>query len=436
MPTGSQPQLVRALGRWTLTALVVNGVIGSAIFGLPDDIVRLVGAAAPWAYVLAAVGVAVIIAVCAELSSQFREAGGAYLYAREAFGRFWGVQMGWFVWLVRLTAAAANANLFVIYLGEFWPGATAPLPRGLILTALIGTLTAINLRGVSSGGRLSNLFTFAKLLPLGLLIVGGLALGPVAAAEAAPVASPPDWVGALLVLMFTFGGFDMALMSAAECKNPERDLPFALFTGLGIITAFYVLLQVVAMRTVPDLAHSARPLADAARSFAGPAGAAFIALAAMVSTAGYLSAQLIGVPRLTYALAVHGDFPRWLGAVHGRFRTPHISILAWGVLTLALAVYGNFIWNVSLSAAARLLTYGASCVALIQLRRLRPDAPALRLPLGVPLAVIGLVLCAVMATAMDTSHAWIIGAVVVVAAVNWGLVRQTRRAKADASGKN
>lgn len=426
MPAEPQPPLVRALGRWTLTALVVNGVIGSAIFGLPDDMVRLVGSAAPWAYVLAAAGVAVIIAVCAELSSQFREAGGAYLYAREAFGRFWGVQMGWFVWLVRLTAAAANANLFVVYLGEFWPGVTAPLPRALILTALLGTLTLVNLLGVSGGARVSNLFTFAKLLPLGLLILGGLALGPAAMSGGATAPAAPDWVGALLVLMFTFGGFDMALIAAAECRHPERDLPFALFTGLGIITAFYVLLQVVAMRTVPDLAHSARPLADAARSFAGPAGAAFIALGAMVSTAGYLSAQLIGVPRLTYALAAHGDFPRWLGAVHPRFRTPYASILAWGVLTLALGLYGNFIWNVSLSAAARLLTYGASCVALIQLRRSRPSAPALRLPLGVPLAVLGLALCVVMATAMDTTHAWIIVAVAVVAAVNWGLVRVRR----------
>ncbi|MDI1319044.1 MAG: hypothetical protein PSW75_02470, partial [bacterium] len=152
-----------------------------------------------------------------------------------------------------------------------------------------------------------------------------------------------------------------------------------------------------------------------------------IALAAMVSTSGYLSAQLIGVPRLTYALAAHGDFPRWLGAVHPKFRTPYVSILAWGGLTLALAAYGNFIWNVSLSAAARLLTYGASCVALIQLRRLRPNAPALRLPLGVPLALIGLALCAVMATGMVTSHAWIIGAVAVVAAVNWALVRRGER---------
>jgi amino acid transporter len=379
--------------------------------------------------VLAAIGVAVIIGVCAELASQFREAGGAYLYAREAFGRFWGVQMGWFGWLVRLTAAAANANLFVTYLGEFWPGVTAPLSRALILAALLGTLTFINLRGVSAGGRTSNFFTFAKLLPLALLIVGGLALGPVVA-PAGPATAPviaSDWVGALLVLMFTFGGFDMTLMPAAEYKDPERDLPFALFTGLGIITAFYVLLQIVAMRTVPDLAHSERPLADAARSFAGPAGAALMALGAMVSTAGYLSAQLVGVPRLTYALAVNGDFPRWLGAVHPKFRTPHVSIIAWGILTLALALYGNFIWNVSLSAAARLLTYGASCVALIRLRRLRPAAAAWRLPLGVPLALAGLALCFVMATAMDTSHAWIIAAVAMVAAVNWGLVRKIPR---------
>lgn len=358
--TNPTPPLVRALGRWTMVALVVNGVIGSAIFGLPDDIVRLVGDAAPWAYLIAALAMLVFMAVFAELSSQFSDAGGPYLYAREAFGRFWGIEMGWFTWLVRLTAAAANANLFVIYLGEFWPAATQPLPRALLLAALLGTLTLINLRGVTGAARLSNFFTAAKLLPLALLIVLGLVLAPAAGASSpAPAVSGVEaWTSAFIVLLFTYGGFDMALIPAGECKDTRRDLPFALFTGLAVITTVYVLLQVVAMRTVPDLAQSQRPLADSARTLIGPVGARFIALGAMVSTSGYLSAQLIGVPRLTFALAQRGDFPPAFGAVHEKFRTPYVSIVVWGVLTFVLALFGNFIWNVSLSGAARLLTYG------------------------------------------------------------------------------
>jgi amino acid transporter len=412
-----------------MVALVVNGVIGSAIFGLPDDIVRLVGDAAPWAYLIAAAAMLVFMAVFAELSSQFNEAGGPYLYAREAFGRFAGIEMGWFTWLVRLTAAAANANLFVIYLGEFWPGATQPLPRALILAALLGTLTLINLRGVTGAARLSNLFTAAKLLPLFALIALGFALAPDSVTPSAPpaVTGLTAWTSAFIVLLFTYGGFDMALIPAGECKDTRRDLPFALFTGLAVITTVYVLLQVMAMRTVPDLANSARPLADSARTLVGPVGAALIALGAMVSTSGYLSAQLIGVPRLTFALAQRGDFPPLFGAVHEKFRTPHVSIIAWGVLTFALALFGNFIWNVSLSGAARLLTYGLACAALLRLRRMRPDAPAFRVPAGGLVAVVGLLICLVMVRFIDTTHVWVIGVVAAVAAVNWWDARRRAR---------
>lgn len=430
-PAEHQPRLVRAIGRWTLVALVVNGVLGSAIFGLPGSIVKLVGSAAPLAYLLAAAAMLVFIGVFAELGSQFDEPGGPYLYAREAFGRFWGVQMGWFTWLVRLTAAAANANLFVTYLGEFWPDATAPGPRALLLAALLGALTLVNYRGVAGAARLSNLFTAAKLLPLALLIVAGFALTPAAPVPAAAgiPAGWADWMSAFLVLLFTYGGFDTALIPAGECRDTRRDLPFALGAGLAVIAAIYVLLQVVAMRTVPNLADSARPLADAARALVGPRGAAFIALGAMISTSGYLSAQLIGVPRLTYALAQRGDFPASFGAVHPRFRTPHISILAWGALALALALYGSFIWNVALYGAARLLTYGLSCAALIKLRRSRPSAAAFRLPAGDLLAGLGLLLCVVMARAMELTHAWIIAVVATIGALNWLVVRSDDRSE-------
>ena len=424
MTDPARPALLRSLGRWTMVALVVNGVLGSAIFGLPGTIVKLVGSAAPLAYLLAAVAMLVFIAVFAELSSQFSEAGGPYLYAREAFGRFWGIEMGWFTWLVRLTAAAANANLFVIYLGEFWPGATAPLARALLLAGLLGTLTLINYRGVTGAARLSNIFTAAKLLPLALLIIAGFALASTVPVPVTPPPAETKWMGAFLVLLFTFGGFDTALIPAGECKDSRRDLPFALGVGLAVITAIYVLLQIVAMRTVPNLTESARPLADAARALVGPVGAAFIALGAMISTSGYLSAQLIGVPRLTYALAQRGDFPAAFGAVHPRFRTPHISILVWGVLTFALALYGSFIWNVALYGAARLLTYGLSCAALIKLRRARPDAPAYRVPAGNLVAGLGLILCALMAQAMELTHAWIIAVVAAIAAANWFAVRK------------
>src|SRR5439155_1651535 len=147
---------------------------GSGVFGLPSLVAGLVGGAAPLAYLAAAAGMGVIMACFAEVASRFREAGGPYLYARVAFGRFAGIEIAWLTWLARLTAAAGNANLFVIYLSEFWPRASNLAPRLAVLTLLVGFLAAVNYRGVRAGAHLSDFFTVAKLLPLAAFVVTGL----------------------------------------------------------------------------------------------------------------------------------------------------------------------------------------------------------------------------------------------------------------------
>ncbi len=425
MSAPAPPQLVRVLGRWTLVALVINGVIGSGIFGLPDDIAREIGAAAPWAYLLAAVGVGALMGIYAELGAQSREAGGSYLWAREAFGRHAGIQMGWFVWLTRLASAAANANLFVVYLGEFWPGATAAGPRALLLTTMLGGLTLLNYRGVRAGARVSNIFTIAKLLPLVLLIVTGLLFAH--KITPAPLVHEPgatNWLNAFVVLLFAYGGFETAMIPLAEAKNPARDVPFALMTGLIVIAGSYTLLHFVAMWTVPDLANSSRPLADAARTLLGDRAAQFVSLGAMVSTFGFLCAQLVAVPRLTYALAIGGDFPAVFGRVHERHRTPGVSILFWGVLVLVLALSGSFIWNAVLSVASRIISYVMVCGAFVKLRHSRPATGTFRLPAGHFCAALVLTFCAVLLTRLNADHGRIIVVVGLIALVNWLVVRR------------
>src|SRR5713226_4244999 len=165
------------MGRWTLTALILNTVVGSGIFGLPSVVAGYVGRWSPLAYLIAAAGVAVIMACFAEVASQFGESGGPYLYTREAFGRFLGIETGWLLWLVRLTGAAAAADLFTSYLAELWPGVKEPLPRLAVLSLLIGFLAIVNYRGVKSGAVASNVFTVAKLSALiSFAIAGGIFL--------------------------------------------------------------------------------------------------------------------------------------------------------------------------------------------------------------------------------------------------------------------
>ncbi len=427
---------MRAMGRWSLTALMVNSIIGSGIFGLPSVLAGLVGAASPWAVLLAGAAVSVIMACFAEVASQFTQAGGPYLYARVAFGRLTGIQTGWMLWLARLTAPAANANLFVIYLGEFWPHAKEPVPRFLVLTLLVGILGLINYRGVRSGTRVSNFFTVAKLLALLVVIIAGVfyllaqhKLSPLLASTTGSNA----WLKAVLLLVFAYGGFENALVPVSEAKDPRRDTVFSLFAALVTCTLIYTLIQWVVVGALSDPAHSERPLADVARLVLGNRGAAFIAVGALVSFYGYLSANILAVPRITFALAEGGDFPSIFAAVHSRFRTPYFSILVFALLTWLLALLGSFSWNLTLSAVARLFYYGLGCAALPVLRKKQPGAALFRLPGGPFFAVLGVIICVVLVTRVDLSGFFILVATILVALVNWIWVRQRKTVEVHTS---
>ena len=430
--------LVRSIGRWSLAALMVNSIIGSGIFGLPSLITRQLGSAGPVAWIAAAVFSGIIMLCFAEVASRFTASGGPYLYARVAFGRFTGILMGWLTWLVRLASAAANANLFVIYLAEFWVHAQAPLSRVLVLTALIGMLTVINYVGVNAGTQLSNVFTVAKLLPLLVFIViGGIYLmgrhQPVHLGIANTGSG--SWLDAMLLMVFAYGGFEGALLPMGEAKDPRRDAPLALVAALATCTVIYTLVQVVVMGVLANSAAGDRPLATAARVFMGGVGTSFITLGALLSVYGYLASMILNTPRLTFALAEQGDFPQVFAAIHRRFRTPYVSIVVFAVLLWVLAFTGSFQWNVVLSAVARLFYYGIVCAALIVLRRRAPGEARFRLPGGPVLAVIGIGMCMVFLTAMQRGSFYVLAVVTLIAFLNWLWASRQARAMSSASAR-
>ncbi len=418
------PDLVRTIGRWSMVALAVNCIIGSGIFGLPSLVAGLVGRLSPLAVLLAGVAVAVIIGCYAEVASQFTESGGHYLYVRRAFGRFAGLQVGWLNLLGRLTACAAAVNLLVISLGEFWPQSAMPVPRFAIVSLVLATLAAANYRGVAAGTLVSNVSTVAKLVPLALLCVVGLGY---TATHAAP-AQPPGaggidgWLKAILLLFFLIGGHETALNPMGEAKDPRRDVVFALFVALIVVTFLCTALQLIVIRVLPEAAGSTRPLVDVAHVMMGRAGAALISVGVLISVSGYLSANLLSVPRSTYALAERGDFPAAFAAVHPRFRTPHLSIVAVALAVWAFALFGSFAWNVTLSAVARLFYYGAVCAAVPVLRRTQANAATFRLPLGPVLPALGVLVCVTLLTRVDFSKSVILLAVLLAASLNWLLV--------------
>jgi amino acid transporter len=425
-----QSGLVRAIGRWSLAALAVNSIIGSGIFGLPATVAGLLGKRSVLAVLVAGAAIGVIMACFAEVASQFSEAGGPYLYARAAFGRLMGILVGWMLYLAQTAAPAANANLFVIYLAEFWPAAKEPWPRFAILTLLVGLLALINVRGARQGTAVSNLFTVAKILPLLVVISAGAAVTIIhpaifhwttGAAGPLPVRV---WMKAMVLLVFAYGGFESAMAPMSEAKNPGRDAAFALFVALIACTVIYALVQWVVVGVLGPLATTDRPLAEVARVTMGNRGAALVAIGALVTVYGYLSAKLLGMPRVTFALAKGGDLPQLFAAVSPRFHTPWFSILFYAAAVWGLAIVGSFAWNVTLSVVARLFYYGVVCAALIALRRKQPLAAGFRLPGGQVLAVLGVAIAVALATQVDLSKSVILAATVGAALLNWAWARK------------
>jgi len=423
---GPKTGLLRALGRWSLAALAINSVIGSGIFGLPSTVAAYLGKRSPLAVLIAGAAMAIIMACFAEVASQFSAAGGPYLYARRAFGRLIGILVGWTLYLAQTAAPAANANLFVIYLAEFWPRAKEPWPRFLILTLLVWALALVNARGARQGALVSNVFTVAKILPLLMVISAGAALTLFHPAPwIGPAAYPASaWMKAIFLLIFSYGGFESALAPAGEARNPARDTAFALVVTLVSCTAIYALVQWVVVGVLGSQATSDRPLAEVARVTMGNRGAVLVSLGALASVYGYLSAKMLGMPRVTFAFAEAGDLPRVFAAVSRRFHTPWFSILIFASAVWGLALVGNFAWNVTLSVLARLFYYGVVCAALIPLRRIaapRSQQPGIgfRLPGGPAWAVLGVLITVVLATRADLSKSIIVGVTVAAALLNW-----------------
>jgi len=233
-----------------------------------------------------------------------------------------------------------------------------------------------------------------------------------------------SWLKAILLLVFAYGGFENALTPMGEAKDPRKDVAFGLFVAVVTCVVLYTTIQWVVVGVLPDPAHSERPLAEVARLILGNAGAAFISIGALISIYGYLGANILAVPRITFALAEAGDFPSIFSAIHSKFRTPYFSILVFAVLTWLFALLGNFSWNLTLSAVARLFYYAAGCAALPMLRHKQPGAAFFRLAGGNVFALLGVAACLVLATQVDLSGFFILLTTIVVAFANWLLVRR------------
>lgn len=400
------PRPVRAISRADLTLAIVNGVIGSAIFGMPAQIAALTGVWSPLAHVIAALGVLTIVLCFAEVASRFEDSGGAYLYSREAFGHHVGFQAGWLTLWTRLLSAAANLNVFASYLSQILPAAAGGSGRSAVIVFVLTVITAINVIGVKQASWAIDVFTIAKLLPLILLVLFGLSHFSAEVVKTQVVAEP-QWTQAVLLLIFAFGGFEAPLMSAGEARDARKDSAFALLAALAVIALVYVSVQYVTIGLVPDLQKEKAPIAAAFSVLWGPAGVVFASFAAMISVWGWATGNGLQSPRLLYSMSERGELPAFFARVHPRFLTPHVSIVVFSICAGTLAIVGTFEGNAVLSAIVRLIVYAMVCVSLWVFRRTRGPAH-FRVPFALPVSAVALGFCFYMLSTRSFAQGGII----------------------------
>jgi APA family basic amino acid/polyamine antiporter len=385
MQENSTEKLVRAVGFWGLVAMCINAVVGSGVFLLPTESYKLLGPFSLWAPLIFALPVFILVLCFAEAASHFSEPGGAYLYAKTAFGDFIGFETGWMNWLARVTSLAALSNGFVVSLARIFPSLGTASARIAVILISIGILTAIHYLGVKYGAASIYVFTLGKLIPLvGFIVVALIAWrhNPFPASMHLPGAGT-DWSGAALFMLFAYAGFENMGVPAGEFRNPRKELPRALLVGTLAIAAIYVLAQLGAMSALPDLSKTATPIADAAAVLIGSVGAIIVTLGALLSMAGTNSGTVLEGSRMLYAISLGRQRLRAISYVHPRFRTPTVAILIHVLFAAVLACAGSFAKLAMLSAVARLTTYLFTCAAVPFLRKLNEGfrTPGLIVPI-------------------------------------------------------
>jgi basic amino acid/polyamine antiporter, APA family len=438
--------LKRVLGIWSAAAIVVGTVIGSAIFLVPNDMVKSVGSPMMVFAVWVFGGMLTLFGALsyAELAAALPHAGGEYVFLREAYGPLWAFIYGWTqMWVAKSGSIATLATGFFIYLANFRPElngvwVVVPLPLGdagqpleirygqLLAMGVIAVLAFINYFGVKVGGNLQVVVTLVKVGLIAAIIVIGLGTGHGSVANYHTSIPAPGGItgffAALVAALWAYDGWNNVSMVASEVRDPQRNLPRALITGSIVVIAIYLLANLAYFYVLPaaDVASSARVAAETMRRILGTWGANAVSIAAMISIFAALNGSILSGSRVPFAMARDGLFFRRVAFVHPEHRTPSVSILvlsAWGAL---LVLSGRYSQLYTYVIFASVILYGMATAAVIVLRFKRPDMPRPYRTLGYPFVPVVFVLaiaCLVVSTLLKSPRESLLG----IALVSLGL---------------
>jgi amino acid transporter len=388
--------------------LVVNGLIGAGIFGLPSGAAALAGEYSVLVYAFCALLILPIILCFAELGSYFRGTGGPIRYGTLAFGPFVGFQGGWLYYLARLISFSANTVLLTDSIAYFIEGAGTGTGRIISLAVICIGLSVINVLGSVESIRSMTLFTVIKFAVLILLPLGGFILlgSEVIPSFDSPIPPSGDLGAAALLLIYAFVGFEGAVVPAGEAKRPERDMPMGLLLGLAVVAVLYMLIQLVSQAAVPDLANSKTPLLDVSASLFGSTGAILLMVGVAASVLANLVSSMFSATRVTYALSLEKSLPRWFGEVHSRYLTPANSVVFFGVAAFLLAAFGSFTVLAAMTVLSRLFLYGMSCAAIPKLRPQFRGEGRFILKGGYAIPVLGIGACLWLMLQVSSQSIW------------------------------
>ncbi len=413
--TRSSFELKRDLGIWSAAAIVVGTVIGSGIFLVPNAMVRNVGSPkmvfAVWIFggVLSLFGALSY----AELAAALPQAGGEYVYLREAYGPLWAFLYGWTQMFVAKSGSIATlASGFFIYLSNFRPElekvwVVVPMPLSnsfeihygqVLAMGVIAVLALINYFGVKIGGNVQVSVTIVKVALIAAIIVIGLGSGHGTVSNfSTSIAAPGGVAGffaALVAALWAYDGWNNVSMVSSEVRNPQRNLPLALIIGTLAVVVIYLLTNVAYFYVLPAdaVASTSRVAGEMMRRILGAPGAGAVSIAAMISIFAALNGSILSGSRVPFAMARDGLFFKRVGFVHPKHRTPSVSILALSAWACLLVLSGRYDQLYTYVIFASVILYGMATAAVIVLRFKRPDMPRPYRVIGYPVVPIVFVL--------------------------------------------
>lgn len=382
----AQPHLVRRLGPFDVTMLVMGGIIGSGIFVNPAEVARHVGSPALIVGVWLLGGLIAITGafVYAELAARRPDVGGQYAYLRDAWGPMPAFLYGWSLLLVIQSGGmAAVAITFARYLLDI---VDLGLPEWSVAGGALALLTAINCLGVRAGGTVQSVLMVLKIGAIAMLVLCGLWLAPAAAPQARNGAEQLTGLAAigaaLTPVMFAYGGWQTASFVAGEMRDPRRDLARGLLLGVLGVVALYALVALTCVIVLgpQGLADSATPASDVMRLAIGPTGGTLIALGIAISALGFLSQGMLTTPRVYFAMAEDRLFFKGLASVSPKTHAPLAAILLQGAAACLIAVTGTYGEILSYVVSVDFIWFGLTGAALFVFRRRDPDALGFRAP--------------------------------------------------------